>query len=94
MSNVHIDPEAVQEIVGGEYEREPVPAKAQKGPGAFWGMYAGEHAAGAHAHWRRDMTVMWCLRCAWPRIGGAPPRPGVSWMVNVSDGSRSRSYGG
>lgn len=31
---------------GGEYEREPVPAKAQKGPGAFWGMYAGEHAAG------------------------------------------------
>ncbi len=46
MSNVHIDPEAVEEIVGGEFEREPVPAKAQKGPGAFWGMYAGEHAAG------------------------------------------------
>ncbi|QTN30986.1 hypothetical protein HZ994_01125 [Akkermansiaceae bacterium] len=46
MSNVHIDPEAVEEIVGGEYEREPVPAKAQKGPKAFWGMYAGEHAAG------------------------------------------------
>jgi purine-cytosine permease-like protein len=29
-----------------EYERSPVPAKAQKGPGKFWGMYAGEHAAG------------------------------------------------
>lgn len=46
MSNVHIDEEAVEEIVGGEYNREPVPAKAQKGPKAFWGMYAGEHAAG------------------------------------------------
>lgn len=44
--SVHIDEEAVEEIVGGEYEREPVPAKAQKGPKAFWGMYAGEHAAG------------------------------------------------
>lgn len=30
----------------GEYEREPIPAKAQKGPSAFWGMYAGEHTAG------------------------------------------------
>lgn len=29
-----------------EYERTPVPAKALKGPGKFWGMYAGEHAAG------------------------------------------------
>ncbi|MFT6861882.1 MAG: purine-cytosine permease-like protein [Akkermansiaceae bacterium] len=29
-----------------EYERTPVPAEAQKGPGKFWGMYAGEHAAG------------------------------------------------
>lgn len=43
---VHTDEEAVEEIVGGEYNREPVPAKAQKGPKAFWGMYAGEHAAG------------------------------------------------
>jgi len=43
---VHIDEEAVEEIVGGEYEREPVPKKARKGPKAFWGMYAGEHAAG------------------------------------------------
>ena len=30
----------------GEYEREPVPDHALKGPGKFWGMYAGEHAAG------------------------------------------------
>lgn len=29
-----------------EYERSPVPDKALKGPGKFWGMYAGEHAAG------------------------------------------------
>ncbi|MDQ8181145.1 hypothetical protein [Pelagicoccus sp. SDUM812005] len=29
-----------------EYEREPVPQRALKGPGKFWGMYAGEHAAG------------------------------------------------
>lgn len=46
MSNVHIAPEAVEEIVGGEYERTPVPEKALKGSKAFWGMYAGEHAAG------------------------------------------------
>ncbi len=31
---------------GSEYEREPVPQKALKGPAAFWGMYAGEHTAG------------------------------------------------
>jgi len=31
---------------GDEFEREPVPEKAQKGAGAFWGMYAGEHTAG------------------------------------------------
>ncbi|MDQ8179194.1 hypothetical protein [Pelagicoccus sp. SDUM812005] len=29
-----------------EYERQPVPKKAHKGAGKFWGMYAGEHAAG------------------------------------------------
>lgn len=29
-----------------EYERTPVPESARKGPGKFWGMYAGEHAAG------------------------------------------------
>lgn len=31
---------------GGEYEREPVPESALLGSGKFWGMYAGEHAAG------------------------------------------------
>jgi len=31
---------------GGEYEREPVPDHALLGVGKFWGMYAGEHAAG------------------------------------------------
>ena len=31
---------------GDEFEREPVPVSAQKGAGAFWGMYAGEHTAG------------------------------------------------
>lgn len=29
-----------------EFERTPVPDKALKGPGKFWGMYAGEHTAG------------------------------------------------
>ncbi|MGZ0654901.1 purine-cytosine permease family protein [Coraliomargarita sp. W4R53] len=29
-----------------EFESTPVPARAQKGGRAFWGMYAGEHAAG------------------------------------------------
>jgi NCS1 family nucleobase:cation symporter-1 len=29
-----------------EFERTPVPNSALKGPGKFWGMYAGEHAAG------------------------------------------------
>jgi len=31
---------------GGEYNREPVPQNALKSPKSFWGMYAGEHAAG------------------------------------------------
>ena len=31
---------------GSEFEREPVPDRALKGPSAFWGMYAGEHTAG------------------------------------------------
>lgn len=30
----------------GEFEREPVPPSAWLPPGKFWGMYAGEHAAG------------------------------------------------
>lgn len=31
---------------GGEFETRPVPARAWKGHGSFWGMYAGEHTAG------------------------------------------------
>jgi NCS1 family nucleobase:cation symporter-1 len=31
---------------GGEFERETVPENALLGQGKFWGMYAGEHAAG------------------------------------------------
>jgi len=38
-------PEPDQQATG-EFEREPVPEKALLGPGKFWGMYAGEHAAG------------------------------------------------
>lgn len=37
---------AEEQSTGGEFEREPVPDSALKGPGKFWGMYAGEHAAG------------------------------------------------
>lgn len=32
--------------VSGEFEREPVNDRALLGAGKFWGMYAGEHAAG------------------------------------------------
>jgi len=35
-----------QENQSGEFEREPVPEGALMGQGKFWGMYAGEHAAG------------------------------------------------
>jgi NCS1 family nucleobase:cation symporter-1 len=38
--------EAHHVLSTNEYEREPVPEKARKGPLAFLGMYAGEHAAG------------------------------------------------
>jgi purine-cytosine permease-like protein len=38
--------EANESSAGGEYERERVPDKALMGAGQFWGMYAGEHAAG------------------------------------------------
>lgn len=37
---------ASEEELGSEFEREMVPERALKGPGAFWGMYAGEHTAG------------------------------------------------
>lgn len=35
-----------QHVGASEFEREPIPEKALKGPSAFWGMYAGEHTAG------------------------------------------------
>lgn len=35
-----------QETTTNEFERTPVPENARKGPGGFWGMYAGEHTAG------------------------------------------------
>lgn len=35
-----------QQATAGEFEREPVPDSALLGSGKFWGMYAGEHAAG------------------------------------------------
>ncbi len=38
--------ETADHPAGTEYEREPVPEHARKGPSAFWGMYAGEHTAG------------------------------------------------
>lgn len=36
----------VSESASGEFERERVPDSALLGAGKFWGMYAGEHAAG------------------------------------------------
>lgn len=39
-------PEETEHHAGDEYEREPVPEKARLGANKFWGMYAGEHAAG------------------------------------------------
>lgn len=39
-------PDQATHHAGDEFEREPVPPKAQKGASAFWGMYAGEHTAG------------------------------------------------
>ncbi|MGB3800424.1 MAG: hypothetical protein WA952_11480 [Lewinella sp.] len=38
--------EIIEEIAGGEFEREPVPRSNWKGWKSFLGMYAGEHAAG------------------------------------------------
>ncbi len=35
-----------EEAKHGEFERTPVPAASHKGANKFWGMYAGEHAAG------------------------------------------------
>ncbi|KPM30566.1 Membrane protein [Croceitalea dokdonensis DOKDO 023] len=38
--------EEIEEIVGGEFEREPVPQSKLRSWKSFLGMYAGEHAAG------------------------------------------------
>lgn len=45
---IHHAEEVIDEVLhaDNEYERTPVPAGALKGGGKFWGMYAGEHAAG------------------------------------------------
>ncbi len=45
MSQFNIE-EEIEEIAGGEFEREPVPKPSWKGWKSFLGMYAGEHAAG------------------------------------------------
>ncbi|TWT98342.1 purine-cytosine permease family protein [Stieleria varia] len=44
MSEENSDPSGSDS--GGEFERERVPDSALLGSGKFWGMYAGEHAAG------------------------------------------------
>lgn len=46
MSQVNIESDQIEEIAGGEFEREPVPKSKLKGWKSFLGMYAGEHAAG------------------------------------------------
>tara|TARA_R110002167_G_scaffold65757_1_gene186013 strand:- start:1147 stop:2562 length:1416 start_codon:yes stop_codon:yes gene_type:complete len=45
MSQFNIE-EEIEEIAGGEFEREPVPTSKLKSWRSFLGMYAGEHAAG------------------------------------------------
>jgi len=45
MSQYNIE-EEIEEIAGGEFEREPVPQSKLKSWKSFLGMYAGEHAAG------------------------------------------------
>tara|TARA_R110002049_G_scaffold211595_5_gene382566 strand:+ start:4330 stop:5739 length:1410 start_codon:yes stop_codon:yes gene_type:complete len=45
MSQYNIE-EDIEEVVGGEFERTPVPQSKLKGWKSFIGMYAGEHAAG------------------------------------------------
>ena len=46
-----------QNVASGEFEREPVPAKALLGFKSFVGMYAGEHCAG---HRVDDRPVVHC----------------------------------
>ena len=45
MSQFNIE-EEIEEIAGGEFERQPVPKSSLKSWKSFLGMYAGEHAAG------------------------------------------------
>ncbi len=45
MSQYNIE-EEIEELAGGEFEREPVPQSKLKSWKSFLGMYAGEHAAG------------------------------------------------
>jgi len=45
MSQYNIEDE-IEELAGGEFEREPVPQSKLKSWKSFLGMYAGEHAAG------------------------------------------------
>ncbi|MGJ8736206.1 purine-cytosine permease family protein [Zobellia laminariae] len=46
MSQNHHEEELIEELVGGEFEREAVPTSKLKSWKSFLGMYAGEHAAG------------------------------------------------
>jgi len=46
MSQGRHEEELIEEIAGGEFEREPVPPSRLKSWKSFLGMYAGEHAAG------------------------------------------------
>lgn len=46
MSQINVEEEMIEDIAGGEFEREPVPNSKLKGWKSFLGMYAGEHAAG------------------------------------------------
>ncbi|MDP5229518.1 MAG: hypothetical protein NWQ38_03930 [Cellulophaga sp.] len=46
MSQISTESDQIEEIVGGEFEREPIPQSKLKSWKSFLGMYAGEHAAG------------------------------------------------
>lgn len=46
MTQFHNIEEEIEEVAGGEFEREPVPESRLKSWKSFIGMYAGEHAAG------------------------------------------------
>ena len=46
MSQNHQEEIVIEELAGGEFEREPVPQSNLKSWKSFLGMYAGEHAAG------------------------------------------------